>query len=278
MSLWFYTSDLHGQTSLYEQAVALVAARRPAVVLIGGDLAPHAVGVEGLRHQRVFFRGFFVEFARRLGDAVPGVELLVMMGNDDWGANLDVLHEQEAKLWRMVHGRAVRVDGRWVGGLSWVPITPFALKDWELWDDDHAQTGGRLDGWRSEGEAVRAFRFDPERRAPTLEQALEQLAGQSPPGETIYVLHSPPHQTRCDMLAHGVHVGSHAIRRFVERHRPPLVLSGHIHESPRVSSSFRDAIGPSVVVNPGQFGTSRLCGVWFDPRDIAGTLRHTVWD
>ena len=278
MGLWFYTSDLHGQMSLYEQVVALVASRRPAVVLLGGDLAPHAAGAEGVRHQRVFFRGFFVEFARRLGEAVAGVELLVLMGNDDWSANLDALQEQEARLWRMVHGRALRVDGTWVGGLSWVPITPFALKDWELWDDDRVQSTGRLEGWRSQGDQVCAFSFDPERRAPTLEQALEELARVSPPAETVYALHSPPFNTRCDMIAHGVHVGSHAIRRFVERHHPPLVLSGHIHESPRVSSSFRDAIGQSVVVNPGQFGTSRLCGVWFDPHDIAGTLRHTIWD
>jgi len=32
-----------------------------------------------------------------------------------------------------------------------------------------------------------------------------------------------------------------------------------------------------VVVNPGQFGTSRLCGVWFEPERPAQTLRHTVY-
>ena len=63
----------------------------------------------------------------------------------------------------------------------------------------------------------------------------------------------------------------------VERHQPPLVLSGHIHESPRVSSSFRDTIGGTAVVNPGQFGTSRLCGAWFDPGSPGDTLRHTVY-
>jgi hypothetical protein len=30
-------------------------------------------------------------------------------------------------------------------------------------------------------------------------------------------------------------------------------------------------------VNPGQFGTSRLCGVWFDPRRIGESLRHNVY-
>jgi hypothetical protein len=32
------------------------------------------------------------------------------------------------------------------------------------------------------------------------------------------------------------------------------------------------------VVNPGQFGTSRLCGVWFDPASPDSTLRHTVFE
>ena len=36
-------------------------------------------------------------------------------------------------------------------------------------------------------------------------------------------------------------------------------------------------IGRTVIVNPGQFGTVRLCGVWFDPRRIGETLRHTVF-
>ena len=80
------------------------------------------------------------------------------------------------------------------------------------------------------------------------------------------------------MIHSGQHVGSRAIRRFIEAHQPPLALAGHIHESPRTSASYRDAIGRTQVVNPGQFGTSRLCGVWFDPADPGRTLRHTVFE
>jgi hypothetical protein len=94
--------------------------------------------------------------------------------------------------------------------------------------------------------------------------------------EAVYVLHSPPRDTACDQAGTRTHVGSRAIRAFVERLQPPLVLSGHIHESPRISGAWRDLIGRTVVVNPGQFGTARLCGVWFDPGRPGRTLRHTA--
>jgi hypothetical protein len=94
----------------------------------------------------------------------------------------------------------------------------------------------------------------------------------------VFVSHSPPRDTACDVVQGGAHVGSRAVRAWIERRQPSLVLSGHIHESPRVSGSWRDRLGDAEVVNPGQFGTVRLCGVWFDPARPAGTLRHTVHD
>jgi len=277
VSLWFFTSDLHGQGALYEQVVALVAAHRPAALLLGGDLAPHEAGAGGVRRQRVFLQGFFVEFARRVREAAPGLELLVLMGNDDWGANHDVLEVHDGALWRSLHGRVVESGGVSVAGSSWVPITPFGMKDWERWEDGGAEAPPRLDGWRSHPGGVEPMRFDPARRAPTIAAALEELAAQAGP-ETLYVLHSPPRDTHCDLVGARAHVGSRAIRAFIERRQPPLVLSGHIHESPRVSGAWRDRIGRTVVVNPGQFGTVRLCGVWFDPARVAETLRHTVFD
>lgn len=273
---WFFSSDLHGQGALYEQLVALVAAHRPATLVLGGDLAPHASGDEGVQRQRLFLEGFFIEFARRVHELVRELELLVLMGNDDWGANMDVLESQEGRLWRVLHGRVVEAAGIRVAGLSWVPITPFGMKDWERWDDGSAESPARLDGWLSHPGGLSPVRFDAGRRSPTIADALEELVALAG-ADALYVLHSPPRDTRCDMVRASTHVGSRAIRAFVERHQPPLVLSGHIHESPRVSSSYWDRIGRTVVVNPGQFGTVRLCGVWFDPADVVGTLRHTVF-
>lgn len=278
MSEWFFTSDLHGQGALYEQLVALVAVRRPAAVLIGGDLGPHAPGAEGVAYQRLFLQGTLVEFARRLREASPETELVLLMGNDDWAVNADCLEAQHRELWHYVHERVVRVRGVAVAGLSWVPITPFGLKDWERWDDGQEESPARLDGWVSHTGTLTPHRFDPSSRTPTISSALDALAETTPVEETIFVLHSPPRDTRCDMTAARQHVGSRAIRAFIERLGPPLVLGGHIHESPRVSTSYRDTIGRTVVVNPGQFGSPRLCGVWFDPGAVAQTLRHTVFE
>jgi hypothetical protein len=177
-----------------------------------------------------------------------------------------------------MHERLVEVDGVPVAGLSWVPITPFRLKDWERWDDGRDESPVRMDGLVSRGGGLREHVFDPRRRAPTIADGLETVAALADPARTILVSHSPPHGTACDMIHTRVHVGSRALRRYIEVRRPPLVLSGHIHESPRVTSSYRDLLGGTLVVNPGQFGASRLSGVWFDPADPAGTLRHHAFD
>ncbi len=276
MSDWFFTSDLHGSSELYEQVVALAAKHRPRAVLLGGDLAPHATGAPGVERQRVFLEGFLVEFARRLREASPGAELLLLMGNDDWSANHDVLERFDGLLWHSLHAKHVVVDDVSVAGLSWVPITPFAIKDWERWEDGGEESPSRLHGWVSGRDGVREWRFDPEQREPTIADGLAALAAASDPTTTIYVLHSPPRDTACDVISTRQHVGSRAIRAFVEAHQPRLVLSGHIHESPRVSGAWRDRVGGTPVVNPGQFGGPLLSGVWFDPHRPDETLRHTV--
>jgi Icc-related predicted phosphoesterase len=274
---WFFTSDLHGQGDFYEQLLAEAAAGGARVAIVGGDLCPHSPGDAGVRRQQLFLEGTLVEFARRLRELAPGTELLLMMGNDDWSANHARLERHDGDLWRVLHDRVVDIDGIPVAGLSWVPITPFGIKDWERWEDGAEEAPARLSGWTSRDGATREFAFDPARREPTIAGALASLASRTDPARTVWVLHSPPRDTACDAIAGGQHVGSRAIRAFVEAHQPPLVLSGHIHESPRVSGAWRDTVGRTVVVNPGQFGTPRLCGVWFDPERPAQTLRHTTF-
>lgn len=63
---------------------------------------------------------------------------------------------------------------------------------------------------------------------------------------TVFCPHAPPAHTRCDRLPTGEHVGSVAVRQFIERSQPTVVLCGHIHES-----RGSDRIGRSRIVNPG---------------------------
>jgi uncharacterized protein len=47
----------------------------------------------------------------------------------------------------------------------------------------------------------------------------------------ILVSHVPPIDTKVDRLHNGKHVGSKAIRAIIEKYRPDLCITGHIHES-----------------------------------------------
>ena len=60
------------------------------------------------------------------------------------------------------------------------------------------------------------------------------------------VSHNPPKDTACDMIPGGIHVGSTAVREFLEEAQPDICLCGHIHESRAM-----DRVGRTLVVNPG---------------------------
>jgi uncharacterized protein len=62
----------------------------------------------------------------------------------------------------------------------------------------------------------------------------------------IFCPHSPPYGTACDSLRSGWHVGSPALRAFIDREQPDLLLCGHIHEARGL-----DEVGRTRVVNPG---------------------------
>jgi Icc-related predicted phosphoesterase len=206
-------------------------------VLIGGDIAPHQAGADGVRMQRVFLEGFLVEFARRLHEANATTELLLMMGNDDWGANFDCLESRHGTLWQSIHGRAVTVGGTRVAGSSWVPITPFKMKDWERWDDGGEETPARLDGLCSRDGVLVPHAFDP--RAPPSRRSPRRSTswrGCRPRPETVLVSHSPPRETNCDVTAGRLHVGSRALRRLC---RAPPAAAGAQRPHPRVPADDR---------------------------------------
>lgn len=87
------------------------------------------------------------------------------------------------------------------------------------------------------------FEFSEPELATLLAAGLSQVEGAK---ELILVSHAPPVKTQTDRLVNGSHVGSTAVRTFIEQHQPLLCMTGHIHES-----RGEDYIGRTLVLNPG---------------------------
>jgi Icc-related predicted phosphoesterase len=62
----------------------------------------------------------------------------------------------------------------------------------------------------------------------------------------ILISHAPPLKTMADRISCGVHVGSAAVRAFIEEYQPAYCLCGHIHEARAC-----DRIGSTHIINPG---------------------------
>ncbi len=68
----------------------------------------------------------------------------------------------------------------------------------------------------------------------------------------ILLNHYPPHGCRLDKLPKnaklnpGTHIGSYLIREFIEKYKPPFVVSGHLEELRGTCK-----IGKTTVINPG---------------------------
>jgi len=90
--------------------------------------------------------------------------------------------------------------------------------------------------------------------AEVLERALRKYQG----GNVILVSHCPPRETKTDQVMFGEHIGSSSVRKFVEKTKPILVVSGHVHEAKGV-----DRIGSTVVLNigPAKSGNYALVNV-----------------
>jgi Icc-related predicted phosphoesterase len=257
---WFFVSDLHGRTARYEALLAVVESEAPEAVLLGGDLLPRIPppGTED------FLAGWLaprLEAAReRLGRRFPRV--LAIPGNDDPRSEIVSLALLESRgLLAGAHGRRIAVGGRTVYGYACVPPTPFRLKDWERYDVSRFVDPGSI----SPEEGVRSMPVsEGEARWGTIAADLEALVGEDDVSAAAFLFHAPPYGTALDRAAldgrsvdHApldVHVGSIAVRRFIESRQPLVTLHGHVHESARLSGAWRQRIGRTVCLSAAHDG------------------------
>jgi Icc-related predicted phosphoesterase len=278
-----FVSDLHGRLDRYEKLLGRIAAERPDAVFLGGDLLPFggAGGGEG----RDFLLGWLgprlSELRTRLGAGYPRV--LAILGNDDPRAGESSLSELEGRgLLQHVHCRRLVVAEVPVYGYACVPPTPFALKDWERYDVSRFVDPGSV----SPEEGSRSVPVpEGEVKWGTIAEDLEELAGAEDASGALFLFHAPPYRTSLDRAAldgrtvdHApldVHVGSVAIRRFIEARQPRATLHGHVHESARLTGAWRDRIGRTVCLSAAHDGPE-LALVRFDLDDPAAATRELV--
>jgi len=131
--------------------------------------------------------------------------------------NMDLPAHDElfVRLGVSVNARAVQVDDIAFFGVSAAPVSPLHTP-YEISEEEIAR---RIYlGWREIG-TVRT---------------------------RIFLPHAPPYGTKLDIVHAGFHVGSTAVRDFIEDHTPDVVICGHIHEARGI-----DTIAESRIVNCG---------------------------
>ncbi len=282
MSDAFFVSDLHGRQERYQALLARVAEEGPSAVFLGGDLLPSGLlGTETDVFVDEVLAAGFRDLKRDLGSRYPRVFLI--LGNDDPRREEPAVEAAAREgVWEYVHGRQVAWE-RWrVFGYACIPPTPFALKDWERYDMGRHIDVGCLSP--EEGSRTAAVR-QSDVKWGTIREDLDRLAGPGSLADAIFLFHAPPYATRLDRAAldgrrvdHApvdVHVGSIAIRRFIDSRRPRLTLHGHVHESARLTGSWRERIGRTWCFSAAYDGPE-LALVRFDLEDPAAATRELL--
>ena len=269
-----YTSDLHGRKWLYEELFQLAKGKNVDCLIIGGDLLP-SHRENPIKGQRDFLQEFLLDRLRSFNASSPSIGTYLMMGNDDWKINMDLLEEADGGTLHLLHLKKHAIGNTSLMGYGFVDVTPFANKDWEKWDNStKISSHARLKGFVSTKSGLVEKTLDSDNRSDTIETDMEKLARDSDPAQTIYVMHASPYDTNLDRTANGP-VGSHAVKGFITKYQPKLTLHGHIHESPYLTGHYSDQIGSTIAINPGQ--GDQLHAVVFELEDVMNTITHTVF-
>lgn len=285
----FFVSDMHGSIEKYEKLFERIAAEHPAGLFIGGDLLPSPLTTLTSMPLHIshadFINGFLVKelikIKNILGKAYPRV--FVILGNDDGSMEEAAMMDAASRgVWHYCHNRCIQWEEFTVYGYSYIPPTPFRLKDWERYDVSRYVDPGCIspeEGIRSRPVQEYQLKFG------TIAEDLERLTKKNNLEKSIFLFHSPPYKSKLDRAALDdkmidyvpldVHVGSIAIQRFIQKRQPLITLHGHVHESTRLTGSWQDRFNRTVSFNAAHDGPE-LALVRFNPYFPKNAARELI--
>lgn len=281
-----YTSDTHVHPGHLNLLLKAAASIQPEAVIIGGDVIPDWKGsiAHSIEPHKSWVKYKLIPRIQKFGEEFPEIALLLDLGNDDIAAARPLLEETDGMGFHLIHMRIIKLDGGLVvAGYMKVNPTPFSIKDGEKIDcrdrDGLSDPAVKQMGMVTTTGFEQPYRLDPEQG--TIEDDLEELSDvlESPQWMDrpfLFVSHAPPRDTALDQTSSGVHVGSLATRRFIQKWGPTgrllASLHGHIHESPMETGKICQEIAGVPCFNVGQEGRN-LRALLFDSHDIVNSAR-----
>ncbi len=286
-TICFFVSDLHGYMDRYQKLFTLIQNESPKAVFLGGDILPSGLYTRTFSDQNGenfiehFLQKKFAILKEKLRDTYPRIFLI--LGNDDSRSEEAKLIEAEKLgIWEYMHNAKREFQSHPVYGYSFIPPSPFLLKDWERYDVSRFVDPGSV----SPEEGIRSVRVSAdEAKYSTISKDLNLLVKDADLSQAIFLFHAPPYETKLDRaaldgkkVAHvplDLHVGSIAIQRFIKEHQPLLTLHGHIHEAARLTGAWKDRIGRTHAFSAAHDGPE-LALVRFNLEDLDQATRQLL--
>jgi len=255
MTNCLFVSDLHGHEDRYFKLFDEIKKNKPQLVFIGGDIliSGLAYSKTTYRNNEEFIKKFLIPSLGFLKYQMKGdyPEIYVIMGNDDMRSEeVHIIEGEKQGVWKYIHNKKTSFNDFSIYGYAYVPPTPFRLKDWEKYDVSRFTDPGCV----SPVDGMHTIPVDEhELKYSTIKNDLDKLIGNDNLEKSVFLFHSPPYNTKLDKaslagqkiddVSLDEHVGSIAIRKFIEKRQPLITLHGHIHESARLTGSWQDKIG-----------------------------------
>ncbi|MCX7797258.1 MAG: metallophosphoesterase [Melioribacter sp.] len=270
----YFVSDLHGSINKYKKLFDSIIKDKPELIFIGGDILP--------RNDQVNFLQDFIlpnlnELKKKLKENYP-IILLILGNNDSKQIEKNIIEISEQSFLKYIHFKYIEINDYKIFGYSYTPPSPFLLKDWEKYDIGFEIEKGCI----SPENGIRTAELnDNEKKYKTIIDDLKLISNDKDLTKSIFLFHGPPYRTNLDIVSYDyknktfVHVGSKAIRKFIEQKQPYLTLHGHIHESTRISGSWIEKIGNTTCISASHDG-SELCLIKFELENLLSATRVLI--